>query len=291
MTTTLAAALAYAAHGWPAFGVPPTPRKLPHKNCSACPDASCAGRCGHPYCHGFYAATTDAERLREWWARFPADLVAIRTGEPSGLVVVDVDPRNGGQATLAKLDEERLLPGTVMAMTGSGGLHLLYAHPGGWVPSGANRLGPGVDVKADGAYVIAAPSAHPVTGQRYQWSGDGTWQHRLPPLPGPLLARIRPERPTRPAVPLRPAHGNVRGRLAGLVQLVLDATEGERNARLHWAACRAGEMVAAGEVDEQVVVDVLHRAALEVGLTSSEAVGAGYGGTIHSGLRAGRTAA
>ena len=74
-----------------------------------------------------------------------------------------------------------------------------------------------------------------------------------------------------------------------MVRFVLDAPAGERNDRLHWAAKRAGEMVTAREIAEQLAVDVLTDAALAVGLTPRE-IGHATKGTIGSGLRKGRVA-
>lgn len=74
--------------------------------------------------------------------------------------------------------------------------------------------------------------------------------------------------------------GRPRERLVGLIDFVLAAGEGERNGRLYWAACRAREMVEAGEVAEDLVVGGLSEAARRVGLGDGEARA-----TIRSGLR------
>jgi hypothetical protein len=110
-----------------------------------------------------------------------------------------------------------VLPGTVTSISGSGGLHMLYRHPGGYIKSGAGLLGPKVDVKADGGYFMVAPSVHPRTGRRYRWSGNGRWDYdELPPLHPALAARLRPPRAPVPraadGVFTRP--GTMRGRLA-----------------------------------------------------------------------------
>ncbi|BCJ75195.1 hypothetical protein CS0771_47390 [Catellatospora sp. IY07-71] len=75
---------------------------------------------------------------------------------------------HGGTTSLDALIARGLTPPTRYVRTGSGGLHLYYRHPGGIsVPCDQGmRLGPGIDVKADGGYVVAPPSRHPVTGVR-----------------------------------------------------------------------------------------------------------------------------
>ncbi|HXX68437.1 MAG TPA: bifunctional DNA primase/polymerase, partial [Polyangiaceae bacterium] len=108
--------------------------------------------------------------VRRWWGNCVEYGIGIATGEPSGVFVLDIDPRNGGDETLGAL-ERRLgaLPTTVRVLTGrgDGGTHFFYRYPTGLVLHG--KLGEGVDVKASGAYVVAPPSIHPDTGKPYRW--------------------------------------------------------------------------------------------------------------------------
>ncbi len=303
MSTLLDHALGYAGRGWHVFVLSPT--KMPLKLCDTCREEHTSPEsmeaCDHLTCHGFYAATTDPARISAMLGRHPRGLLAIRTGAVSGLAVVDVDIKrwhgdmpaadDPGYVSMAELDRQRLLPGTLMQTTGSGGLHFLYAHPGGYLMSGAGKYGPGIDSKADGGYIVSAPSVS--RAGSYTWTGDGRHDHPLTPLPEPLAARLRPAEPAEwvkaPVAPwTRP--GVSTGRLAGLVRVVLESPPGERNNRLHWAAKKAGVMVAHREIDEQVAVAVLTDAAREVGLTESE-IGHATRGTIGSGLRKGRVAA
>jgi hypothetical protein len=125
---------------------------------------------------------TDAE-IAAWFGRRPAANIGIVTGGISGLVVVDVDPAHGGERSLASLEARHgPLPKTVEAVTGGGGRHLYFRHPGGVVP---NRVGlaAGIDVRGDGGYVVAPPSLHP-SGVRYAWvSGRDPATTALAPLP------------------------------------------------------------------------------------------------------------
>ena len=302
----LESALGYAGRGWHVFVL--SASKTPLRNCEPCREehttAEAMESCACLTCHGFYAATTDPARITRMLTQHPHGCLGIRTGVVSGLAVVDFDfriwngdnpaPDDPAWRTMCGLDEQRLLPGTVMAETGGGGLHLLYAHPGeGWLMSGAKKYGPSVDSKADGGYIVAAPSVT-ASGKRYRWlPGPGDWHHDVTPLPEGLVELVRPPVPA-PVVAAvvtpwsRP--DAVVGRLAGLVRTVLEGAEGERNDRLHWAAKKAGAMVAAGEVDEATAVAVLEDAGRTVGLSTSE-VGDAHRGTIGSGLRKGRVAA
>ena len=87
-------ALEHARRGWPVF--PLLPRaKQPFPAKSACTHL--------PHRHGFKDATLDADTIRAWWTDHPDANVGIVTGRASGLLVVDIDPRSGGDVTLAEL--------------------------------------------------------------------------------------------------------------------------------------------------------------------------------------------
>ncbi|MDP9798313.1 hypothetical protein J2S43_006825 [Catenuloplanes nepalensis] len=160
----LLAAYALAAEGLPVFFLGRT--KRPVANCPNCPKGDPdhdPEACECLTCHGFYAASTDPDRIAAMRAAVPRGLLAIRTGGP--IAVVDIDPRNGGRIV------PELMPATRAVRTGSDGWHLYYAHPGGAL--GAKLHGyPGIDIKADGGYVVAPPSIHPGTGRPYRWIGD-----------------------------------------------------------------------------------------------------------------------
>jgi hypothetical protein len=124
------------------------------------------------------------DEVRDWFRRFPGDNLGVVTGAVSGLVVLDLDPRHGGEESLARLERDHgPLPPTPEAATGGGGRHLYFAHPGGSV---RNRVGiaPGIDLRGDGGCVVAPPSVHP-SGNPYRWaSGRGPGELAPQPLPG-----------------------------------------------------------------------------------------------------------
>jgi predicted P-loop ATPase len=115
----------------------------------------------------------------------PGHGVGLATGERSGVVVIDLDMKNGvdGVASLALLGE---VPETLAARTGSGGLHLYFEHPGFPIRNSAGVLGPGIDVRGDGGYVVLPPSPHR-SGGRYEWAA----QVPIAPLPAWLLAALK----------------------------------------------------------------------------------------------------
>jgi putative DNA primase/helicase len=141
--------------------------------------------------HGLNDATTDPDVIRRWWKTWPDANVAIRTGAVSKLAVLDVDPRHGGVDSLRALGP---LPETALSETGGGGYHIAFSHPGGHVKTTANSLGPGLDIRADGGYIVAPPSLH-ASGKRYAW--------KLHPSQIPLAAlpeKLHPGRRKDPAV-------------------------------------------------------------------------------------------
>jgi hypothetical protein len=110
----------------------------------------------------------DEAQIRAWWRQWPVANIGIVTGPISGLVVLDVDPRHDGDASLAELEHRHgALPDTIEAITGGGGRHIYFRHPG---QSVRNKVGlaPGIDLRADGGLVVCPPSIHP-SGRRYAW--------------------------------------------------------------------------------------------------------------------------
>lgn len=137
--------------------------------------------------HGYKDATVDPQTIARWWQACPDANVGIATGGVSGVVVLDVDPRAGGDESLRDL-EARFgpLPDTVTALTGGGGQHYYFALPQGAAVR-SRRVAPGLDLKGEGGYVVAPPSVHP-SGGAYQWEiGHSPDDLPLAPLPTWLL--------------------------------------------------------------------------------------------------------
>lgn len=130
-----------------------------------------------------HRVATRAE-LEEWFRKWPEGNVGIVTGAISGLVVLDIDPKHGGDESLSdQVREYGPLPRTVEAQTGGGGRHLYFAHPGGVVRNQVG-LAPGIDLRGDGGCVVAPPSLH-ASGRHYRWvEGHAPQQIPLAPLPG-----------------------------------------------------------------------------------------------------------
>ena len=276
------AALVYVRRGWAVFPChAPGRGRLP---CS-CGRADCSSPAKHPrVAGGLHAATVDEQQVRRWWDRWPRANVALRTGAGSGLVVIDIDPAHGGTESLAALVDRHgsFHDDTRTVRTGGGGWHFYFRHPGGSVRNDAGRrLGPGIDVRGDGGYVLAPPSLH-ASGSRYSIEG-GT--RPVAELPNWLVERLTRE-PSRPAFP-PPEAGTVPDRwaeraLTGELERLHATPEGSRNDTLNRIAFRLGQIVGAGGLDEDRVSSVLVEGAQAIGLSEREATL-----TVRSGLSAG----
>ena len=254
------------------------------------------------------AQFSDPETVRAWWSgRYRRDHVGLLTGRGSdgrGLVVVDLDmPKgdagplegrwsgcHGGTDVLELLAREAGAdwPETYTVLTPSGGMHLYFQQPQdgpligcatGEGPT-APHIGPLVDVRGIGGYVIAAGSYSTAQGRAYERVSA---PELLPqPLPGWLLELLRPA--AAPAAPPRPA-ASVRvlptssraeraaaGALTHAEQRVQSAAEGERNGQLYAAARWLGELhhTAPHVLDETTVRETLLRATLVAGLRGGE---------------------
>ncbi len=150
---TLIAAIDYADRGWCTFPIErATKRPLSGS-------------------HGFKDATLDIATLTQWFQDTDHNVgLAL---QPSGLIAIDIDPRNGGTETFWKLEQKfGPLPRSLWARSASGGLHILMRDPGGR-PRGkmdSAGCGGGVDIKYNG-YILVEPSE--TDAGKYEWQVQG----------------------------------------------------------------------------------------------------------------------
>jgi hypothetical protein len=120
--------------------------------------------------HGFLDATAQCEQVFAWWRRWPGANIGIPCGSASGLLIVDLDGPEG-LASWAKLEAEHGWVDTLTVLTGRG-RHLWLTYPEDCELSNSkDRLGPHIDTRGAGGYVVAPPSVHP-SGQTYRWASD-----------------------------------------------------------------------------------------------------------------------
>jgi hypothetical protein len=221
----ITAALELAALGWPVF--PCDWRPGEHEKAPLVPKP------------GFHLATTDPAQIKTWWRRWPKAMIGAKV--PAAYLVLDIDPRkSGSREQLEQLAGP--IPITLIVWSGrnDGGCRLYFHRPAG--PLTSTPLPTGIDLKANG-YVIVPPSIHPVTDEPYRWE-----HHPVAVLPHTLqeLLRFTPA----PRMIYRTdkiASG------AGLLRKVAEATEGNRNNSLFWAACRAGEDGILDQIEDQLI--------------------------------------
>jgi hypothetical protein len=164
----LTAAVDYATRGWRVF---PLYEPLAGTSCS-CGKPECPSAGKHPRTsNGLKDGTINKEKIREWWGVWPDANIGIVTGAASGLVVFDVDRpellTDWQDATLA-------------VKTGKGRHFYFQLAEGARVHSSAGKLGAGLDVRGDGAYVVAPPSRH-ANGTTYEWINPNAEMEIAPP--------------------------------------------------------------------------------------------------------------
>jgi len=178
----LLGALDAARRGWRAFPL----HWLTAPGVCSCPKGpECKGSAGKHPLHGGWqeSATTDPERLLATWAEYPHAHVGITTGR--GLVVLDVDPRHDGPATLARLCAEHgQLPETFTVESGSGGWHHYFRTTETLPNTSGGKILPGLDTRGERGLVVYPPSPH-LSGGTYQILRD------VPLAPFPTWLRDR----------------------------------------------------------------------------------------------------
>lgn len=161
-------ALRYANLGWAVFPVSATKKPLTE--------------------NGFKDATTSSSKIKSFWRKFPEANIGIATGAVSGLIVLDVDPssQNDAESIITQLIERKgIFAQDICARSGGGGFHFYFQHPGKrHVPSTSKLFSiKGLDLRADGGYIIAPPSNH-ISGAKYVWLDEKSpFENTLPECP------------------------------------------------------------------------------------------------------------
>lgn len=224
--TMLDAALAYAVKGYSVFPI----HHMNDDNCS-CGKWGCA-KGKHPRITKWQErATTSDSQIKKWWSKWPDDNIGIATGQKSNLVIIDIDPRNDGDKSLKNLinsyDDFKSALNTYTVNTGGNGTHYYYTYDKPFKPKqkhGDYGLGVGIDVQANGKYIIAPPSNH------YSGSTYDVYRDIEPiPLPQILIDLTGDQRAIEPAI--------------------ADVLEGGRN---NWLSEQAGQALRDGSSSSRV---------------------------------------
>ena len=269
----LSAALTAAGRGWPVFPLRPgskIPAGHPEHRCPG------TGRCAGGHLTPEQRATTDPDLIRAAWTARPYN-IGLATG-PAGLGVIDLDqPKEAksekgtpcGVTTFKALCERagQAVPHTRTIRTASGGRHLYFTAPAGVERRNtAGRLGPLIDTRAQGGYVLAPGSTPPA----------GTYEVTDPAsvaqLPVWLTAALTPPSPSR-SFGIAPVRNGTRLATAVLEReenAIKAAAKGQREHRLFVAARAMGRFVAWGDIPRHEVEQAFQAAGEAVGLKSYE---------------------
>ena len=161
-------ALYYGKLGWPVI---PLHYSTPNGGCS-CRKSDCSSTGKHPATQrGLKDASDKSETIERWWQQKPDANIGVVTGHSSHLLVVDVDPRHGGNDSLSELEAKYSRLTTLSVETGGGGKHFYFRYPDLVILRNAVNIFPGIDIRAQGGYVVAPPSVH-ASGKGYAWCSD-----------------------------------------------------------------------------------------------------------------------
>ena len=207
--------------------------------------------------NGFKDATADPDQVHLWWTEHPYALIGVPAG--AKFVVIDVDLQHAD--ALQWLEDNRHgLPLTRMHSTRSGGKHYLFA-PNDKVKCSAGKLGPRIDTRGHGGYIIWWPAyglgvLHGgVLAPVPEWIVEA-----LNPKPKPIVTRSASTRSS------AASSGSIRGAL----RVLAEAREGERNQALFWVSCRMGEAIRAGTITENEALILLTSVGRQTGLLDRE---------------------
>ena len=201
---------------------------------------------------GFYAATTDRQAILAAFANPGAKMIGMPTGQTTGTAVIDVDVKDGKRGDEWLQANAATLPQTRTHRTATGGLHLIFRYPAGYdVPSTVEHIAPGVDVRANGGYLVIPPTPGYVIADPTEPADMPEWLIRacLKPEPVPQPA------PAAPAV--RRTEGGSHYGLAALrdeCDAIRRAPWGQQEHTLNAAALKIGALVAGGELSEGIAL-------------------------------------
>ena len=273
----LQVALRCTERGWPVFPCHPQTKRPVTDN-------------------GLKDASKDPATVTEWFTRMPGAMVGIRTGAESGIFVIDCDLAEDidGAAAFKELFPD--LPETITVRTPRNGVHYYFAYPASAeIRNSAGKIAPGVDVRGEGGYVIAAGSRR----------SDGVYYEPLtnvypdpPAAPQRLIDLITNGEAVTPLAELanfakaaasqRTTNGSGEGygraALDDECDRVTGAPVGSRNHQLNSSAFSLGQLVGGGVLNESEVRDRLTEAAASL---AKDDGADSVRNTISSGLAAG----
>jgi Bifunctional DNA primase/polymerase, N-terminal len=243
MTGALDDALGYAARGWPVspWGTSGD-RKFPLTE------------------HGHLDATVDPSVLERWWARWPGGIPAIATGEPSGVVALDVDIRPDGSG-FDSLEDLGITshPEGPTAHTPRGGCAVLFRWPGHFVKTIAGKLAPHLDIRGDHGSLILPP------GPGRFWDPHLGPDTPLAPMPEWMVI-VEHEPAAVPEIAPRQQRLSryAEAALDGAVKAIVGAPNGQQRDTLNREIYSIAQLVAGGTMPAGLAIESLQWAARRI---------------------------
>lgn len=207
---------------------------------------------------GLYSATTDVAQIEEWWGANPDWNIGIRTGEASGVCVVDIDRKPGGPNGFRSLwDLNRdfgWIRGVPFQHSSFGG-HFFFRCYDTEMRDSVGKIGPGIDVRANGGYIVVAPSRHPVTDIPYSWRNGRSIINSDFGFAPEWLLEAASRTMERPSPKAKASHIYATGAyglkaLAGECEKIENARNGAQHQTLNDAAFRIGKLIRRGLIDK-----------------------------------------
>lgn len=159
----------------------------------------------HPRLGGWQnVASADMQTVARWWDQWPRAGIGVATGRASRVWVLDLDGEEAISWYAEKGKQHGRTP-TRGARTGRG-RHLWWRWPDEdvGITNGQGQVGPGVDVRGDGGYVVAPPTLHR-SGVRYEWLTTGAYVETPQLAPAWLLELVKKKpKPPAPKITLPP---------------------------------------------------------------------------------------
>jgi Bifunctional DNA primase/polymerase, N-terminal/Primase C terminal 1 (PriCT-1) len=219
MSTVLVGALDLARRGLKVFPLHTAVALGDGRFACGCGRLDCDSPAKHPFSklarNGSHSGSRSEDVIRHWWRVAPHANIGLVTGD---VIVLDVDRRDGGDQSLKALEHRHgELSSTWRALTG-GGEHVYFSRPAVQIPCSAKLLGPGLDIRGVGGYVVAPPSVH-ISGRIYAWSVDHHPDEvPIAPMPEWMVRALK-----------APASGGAPHSPSVWRQLVCGVGEGQRN--------------------------------------------------------------
>lgn len=205
--------------------------------------------------NGMNDATREEGKIREWWRSSTNAVPAIVTGEPSGIVALDIDIRAGGSG-FDSLDDLGISfhPTAPTAHTPRGGCAVLFHWPGHFVKTCAGEIGPYLDVRGDRGSLILPP------GPRRFWDPHLGLDTPIPPMPAWMVvaASAVHDQPIeyRPPTPL-PLSRYADAAVRSAVKAIIEAQAGQQRDTLNNEVYSIARLVAGGAIPPGFAIESL----------------------------------